>query len=60
MENILSIQISKEHIDRNSAATPKEAIKELIWNACDADAKGVRKYVFRRNRISSITWAARY
>ena len=38
MANTLSIKMSKEHIDRNSAATPKEAIKELIWNACDADA----------------------
>ena len=38
MANILNIQMSKEHIDRNSVATPKEAIKELLWNACDADA----------------------
>jgi hypothetical protein len=34
----IEVQMSSEHIDRNASVSPKEAIKELIWNACDADA----------------------
>jgi len=38
MGKIIDVQITPEHIDRNAKASPKEAIKELIWNSCDADA----------------------
>ena len=41
MANVLSIKMSNEHIDRNSKVNPKDAIKELLWNACDADATKV-------------------
>ena len=41
MANILNVKVAHEHIDNNSKATPKDAVKELIWNACDADATKV-------------------
>lgn len=37
----LDVQMTPEHIDRNAKVSPKEAIKELIWNSCDADATQV-------------------
>ena len=37
----IGVQITPEHFDRSIKGSPKEAIKELIWNACDADAKNV-------------------
>lgn len=36
-----SVQMTQEVFDRSIKGTPKEAIKELIWNACDADAKNI-------------------
>jgi hypothetical protein len=51
MANILSVQMSKEHIDRNSAVTPKEAIKELLWNACDADATRISVTLTRNHQF---------
>lgn len=33
--------MTPEHFDRSIKGSPKEAIKELIWNACDADAKNI-------------------
>ncbi|MEA5096478.1 MAG: ATP-binding protein [Sedimentibacter saalensis] len=38
MSNIIDVKITQEHIDRNAKTSPKEAIKELLWNSCDADA----------------------
>lgn len=38
MGKTIDVQITPEHIDRNAKASPKEAIKELLWNSCDADA----------------------
>jgi hypothetical protein len=32
------VQMSPEHIERNAKVNPKDAIKEAIWNSCDADA----------------------
>ena len=37
----IGIQITPEHFDRSIKGSPREAIKELIWNACDADAKNI-------------------
>ena len=37
----MEVQMTEEHIDRNAKVSPKEAIKELIWNACDADATNI-------------------
>lgn len=37
----ISVQMTSEHFDRSIKGSPKEAIKELIWNACDADAKNI-------------------
>ena len=37
----IGIQITPEHFDRSIRGSQKEAIKELIWNACDADAKNI-------------------
>lgn len=37
----ISVQMTPEHFDRSIKGSPKEAIKELIWNACDADAKNI-------------------
>ena len=37
----MSVQMTPEHFDRSIKGSPKEAIKELIWNACDADAKNI-------------------
>lgn len=37
----IGVQITPEHFDRSIKGSPKEAIKELIWNACDADAKSI-------------------
>jgi len=36
--NEMNVQLSTEHIERNIKGSPRDAIKELIWNACDADA----------------------
>lgn len=38
MSKTLDVKITQEHIDRNAKTSPKEAIKELLWNSCDADA----------------------
>ncbi len=57
MGKIINVQISPEHIDRNAKASPKEAIKELLWNSCDADATfiGVSfKYNFFGNKDGEI------
>ena len=35
----VNVEITQEHFDRSIKGSPKEAVKELIWNACDADAK---------------------
>ena len=35
------LEITQEHFDRSIKGSPREAIKELIWNACDADAKNI-------------------
>ena len=37
----MCVQMTPEHFDRSIKGSPKEAIKELIWNACDADAKNI-------------------
>jgi len=35
----MNIEITQEHFERSIKGSPREAIKELIWNSCDADAK---------------------
>ena len=37
----VNVEITQEHFDRSIKGSPKEAVKELIWNACDADAKNI-------------------
>ena len=37
----LNVEITQEHFARSIKGSPREAIKELIWNACDADAKTI-------------------
>lgn len=37
----INIEITQEHFERSIKGSPREAIKELIWNACDADAKNI-------------------
>jgi len=37
----MNIEITQEHFERSIKGSPREAIKELIWNACDADAKNI-------------------
>lgn len=37
----VNVEITQEHFDRSVKGSPKEAVKELIWNACDADAKNI-------------------
>lgn len=37
----LNVEITQEHFARSIKGSPRDAIKELIWNACDADAKAI-------------------
>lgn len=30
----MSVQMTPEHFDRSIKGSPKEAIKEIIWNEC--------------------------
>ncbi len=38
---LINLEVTPEHFDRSIKGSLKEAIKELIWNACDADAKHI-------------------
>lgn len=37
----MNIEITQEHFERSIKGSPRDAIKELIWNSCDADAKNI-------------------
>ena len=37
----INVELTKEHFERAIKGSPREAIKELLWNACDADAKNI-------------------
>ena len=37
----INVEITQEHFERSIKGSPREAIKELIWNACDADAQNI-------------------
>lgn len=37
----ISVEITQEHFERSIKGSPREALKELIWNACDADAQNI-------------------
>ena len=37
----INVQMTEEHFERSIKGSPRDAIKELIWNACDADAKKI-------------------
>lgn len=41
MEKSIEIKLTPELITRISQEQPKRALKELIWNSCDADAKKI-------------------
>lgn len=36
-----NVEMTQELFDRSIKGSPREAIKELLWNACDADAKNI-------------------
>lgn|GEM_PF-832952 len=36
-----NVNMAPELFDRSIKFTPKDAIKELVWNACDADAQNI-------------------
>ncbi|MEA4848783.1 MAG: ATP-binding protein [Clostridiaceae bacterium] len=38
----INVEMTPELFERSIKGSPKEAIKELIWNACDADAKNIK------------------
>lgn len=37
----INVELTQEHFERTTKGSPREAIKELIWNSCDADAKNI-------------------
>ena len=37
----LQLNMTQELLDRSIKASPKDGVKELIWNSCDADAKNI-------------------
>ena len=37
----VNVELTQEHFERSIKGSPREAIQELIWNACDADAKNI-------------------
>lgn len=37
----INVELTQEHFERTIKGSPREAIKELLWNACDADAKNI-------------------
>ncbi len=37
----INVELTQEHFERSIKGSPSDAIKELIWNACDADAKNI-------------------
>lgn len=37
----MNLEVTQEHFERSIKGSPREAIKELVWNACDADAKNI-------------------
>ena len=37
----IDLEMMPELFERSIKGSPKEAIKELIWNACDADAQNI-------------------
>ncbi|MCR4441091.1 MAG: ATP-binding protein [Peptococcaceae bacterium] len=37
----IQLNMTPELFDRSIKASPKDAVKELIWNSCDADAKNI-------------------
>ena len=55
----INVEVTQEHFERAIKGSAKEAVKELIWNACDADAKNVEvsfvfENVFGVEQISDI------
>ncbi len=36
-----NVEMTQELFDRSIKGSPREAMKELLWNACDADAKNI-------------------
>lgn len=43
----INVELTKEHFERAIKGSPREAIKELLQNACDADAKNIEvSFVF--------------
>ncbi len=37
----INVEMTSEHFERSIKGSPRDAIKELIWNSCDADAKKI-------------------
>ena len=38
MENLIKVEVKKDHLDKVSRAPALSALTELVWNAFDADA----------------------
>lgn len=37
----INVEMTQELFERSIKGSPKDAIKEMIWNSCDADAKNI-------------------
>lgn len=49
----VNVEITSEHFDRSIKGSPVDAIKELIWNACDADAEKI-EITFESDGIAGV------
>lgn len=47
MENIINVEVKKDHLDKVSRAPVLSALTELIWNAFDADSDTVQVLIDR-------------
>lgn len=53
MGKVIKLETHKDYMDRALSTTPQNAIFELIWNACDADATEIN-VSFSRNDMDQI------
>ena len=54
MDDVFTLETHEKYIDRALNATPLNAIYELIWNACDADADEIH-ISFTKDDMDNIT-----
>lgn len=53
MTKTLTLQTHNSYIKRALKSTPQNALYEMIWNACDADAKNIN-VSFQRNEMDNV------